>query len=379
MTGIRGEREREIGGVENDHNVYLLGAGFSHAAGMPLMADFMQRMREASQALPSEPAYEARDDIREVLGFRLRAAAAAYRVDIDVENIEQLFSLASALPEPRLTAAMSRAICATLDFAGRRGPARTHRVSFDRDQTPVIPAAWRGRVVEDEPGYGSPIVDAPLYEVMIGRLLGLRSDGSMQGRNTILSFNYDLVVEQALSGLGIDPDYGLPLQRPKSIGDSAPIRPRVDLLKLHGSMNLTKLPGIEDAGVTVESFAETLRLGEAPWIVPPTWAKRFDGDLSQVWARAVQCLRDATRIVMIGFSFPETDMHVKYLLASALMDNISLRQVVVVVPQGALGDVCDRVRAILRPPLPVLPIGAFAEDFLVTRNSLPALNRSTEW
>ena len=33
--------------AHNDHNVYILGAGFSAQAGLPLITDFMNRMRDA--------------------------------------------------------------------------------------------------------------------------------------------------------------------------------------------------------------------------------------------------------------------------------------------------------------------------------------------
>jgi hypothetical protein len=33
--------------VFNDHNVYVLGAGFSREAGYPLIADFTMKMRDA--------------------------------------------------------------------------------------------------------------------------------------------------------------------------------------------------------------------------------------------------------------------------------------------------------------------------------------------
>jgi hypothetical protein len=46
----------------------------------------------------------------------------------------------------------------------------------------------------------------------------------------------------------------------------------------------------------------------------------------------VRALRLATRVVIIGFSMPRTDMHFKYLLAAGLKENISLRKIVVIDP-----------------------------------------------
>src|SRR5437870_11536115 len=81
--------------VFTDHNVYILGAGFSKNAGMPVLKDFLNEMRSSVNWLKQEqrPEYES---TREVLLFRKSAASAGLRVSMNVENIEDLFSLAAA-------------------------------------------------------------------------------------------------------------------------------------------------------------------------------------------------------------------------------------------------------------------------------------------
>jgi hypothetical protein len=66
-----------------------------------------------------------------------------------------------------------------------------------------------------------------------------------------------------------------------------------------------------------------------------------------VWNRAVQALSEATRIIVIGLSFRETDAHLKYLLAAGLMNNSALRRVVIVNPCATkLGTA---IRSVFRP------------------------------
>ena len=78
----------------NDHNVYILGAGFSQEAGLPLIRNFMNRMRVAVAWLEEQGGNEHEvDAISRVLAFRLKAAAAAHRVPIDVENVEGVLCL----------------------------------------------------------------------------------------------------------------------------------------------------------------------------------------------------------------------------------------------------------------------------------------------
>ena len=76
-----------------DHNAYILGAGFSQEAGYPLISNFMEKMREATQWL-EENHYETKE-LNTVLELQKDAAKVAH-VNFDPENIEDLFSLFAA-------------------------------------------------------------------------------------------------------------------------------------------------------------------------------------------------------------------------------------------------------------------------------------------
>jgi len=65
--------------------------------------------------------------VANVLKFRLQAAAAAYRINIDVENVEQLFSLASASSGP-YGKDVPLAIAATVHFANQAAPPKRCRI-----------------------------------------------------------------------------------------------------------------------------------------------------------------------------------------------------------------------------------------------------------
>jgi hypothetical protein len=72
--------------LRNDHTVYILGAGYSAARGFPLIVDFLNQMRDAAIWCEASGRSDEADAIHDVLRFRLDAAAAAYRVPIDLEN-----------------------------------------------------------------------------------------------------------------------------------------------------------------------------------------------------------------------------------------------------------------------------------------------------
>lgn len=383
--------------IYNDHNVYIIGAGFSAEAGMPLVKDFMYRMRDAATWLDRQSARtRERDAIAQVLQFRLKAAAAAHRVPLDVENIEELFSLASASGNPELARALPLAIAATLDHAriiagGREPSTDLFRIGLVDPEPWGVPGTWQklpesykipGNLSQNEEQYMCPI-----YESYLGVMAGY-FDGVVNGRkNTIITFNYDMVVEEALTNLGIEFAYGLgddmkilvgkPWNRIK-LGRTTD--DRLALLKLHGSVNwagardnVDRLSRIRQDFTTWRATGSDVeeppvvpllrgeikdRLAQRDWmfvygnydelqkddidplLVPPAWQKYLGGALSRVWDRAVAGLRTATRIIVIGYSAPPTDQHFRYLLAAGMQDNVSLRKILFVNP--ALDD--DRWR-----------------------------------
>ena len=76
--------------------MYILGAGFSKDAGLPVVNEFMEKMRDARGRLATTG--EQEEELRAidaVLAFRNKSKAAAEHVPLNLENVEELFSLAS--------------------------------------------------------------------------------------------------------------------------------------------------------------------------------------------------------------------------------------------------------------------------------------------
>jgi hypothetical protein len=68
-----------------------------------------------------------------------------------------------------------------------------------------------------------------------------------------------------------------------------------------------------------------------PFIVPPTWSKRIaDTPAAAVWKKAVEEMKEAFQIVVIGYSMPRTDTFFQYLLTLGLEENNRLHRVVIV-------------------------------------------------
>jgi hypothetical protein len=161
----------------------------------------------------------------------------------------------------------------------------------------------------------------------------LISDLSNKGASpcTVITFNYDLAVDVALHSEGLGLDYGL---NPNE-------RASVNLFKLHGSVHWYKCQGTCGkilpvplpcggsfaggvAAVKWSKFLEYLNVRQPQCcgvevaddavIVPPSWNKgEYRSGLQTVWRRAAAELKDATTIVVIGYSLPSTDEFFRYL------------------------------------------------------------------
>jgi hypothetical protein len=108
-----------------------------------------------------------------------------------------------------------------------------------------------------------------------------------------------------------------------------------------------------------------------------------------VWSQAIEKLKTATRIIVIGYSLPPTDAHFRFLLAAGLQENISLNKIVFVNPGLKEGDpnkllLEERIFGVFRKELfekgIIEFIGLEANDFFTNktlngRNHEDILNR----
>ena len=157
--------------------------------------------------------------------------------------------------------------------------------------------------------YGSHVLDR--QEKWLNYYCDVFSHLLEQYRLGIVTTNYDLVAEIALNHLK---DKGGP---PTSYCFQADwgLREYVPILKLHGSVNWPKSGDLNLRDVPTDAPP----LAKA-YVLPPTWNKdlatnRVFGD---VWTDAVDLIVEAEEILVIGQSFPKTDLHLGYLFAEAL-------------------------------------------------------------
>ena len=299
-----------------DHNVYILGAGYSAGAGLPLMANFLEKMRIYRSTLANDN--QSAKHIDSVLRFCLDCARSASKVRLDLDNIETILSLAAATEkfekDGKISTALTvaelvpHAIASTLEYYQK-----LYR--------------WDNQIHIDNHAYD-------LYElsalVMAGKLGKLKDQKGQ--RNTIITFNYDTLVERALMNNGIGFSYGLDTAQVKNKNltlhrlEKHAEEDDVRILKLHGSINWSAA-GIFDSYDELLNYQQNRTSIFKPIILPPWWKKDPSNEISVVWYRAIERLKTATRIIFIGYSCPPTDLYMRYLLGAGLNNNISLTSV----------------------------------------------------
>ncbi len=278
-----------------NHNVYILGAGFSQEAGLPLIATFKDEMVEAKDWLTSKGMSREVRAIKSVLRFRQKAGGVCEYVDFEPNNIEQLFSLASAY-SPELTDDVCIAIAATLYYCEQKKPKQHYRVNTHPSKNPKAP-------------FHS--VSGSVYSQFARLFAGKLTIRKTQ--NTVITLNYDTLLEEGFREADCSFVDGFVAK-----GNETPI------LKLHGSI------GWSHTG-TFANYDEVRANGIVPLLLPPTWNKHSDHRrVRHTWDSAIKALRTATRIIIIGFSFPTTDVHVKYLISAGLLGNIDLKRIMIV-------------------------------------------------
>jgi hypothetical protein len=161
-------------------------------------------------------------------------------------------------------------------------------------------------------------------------------------KHSIISLNYDLVIERAMLSRSLQPIYGLDASVPVEL--AIPNHLGIKLLKLHGSANwaiCTKIgcERIEILSPDETAVAQSQRTCTScaspmqPLIVPPTWSKgeRKSG-LASVWREAFAELVAARRWILIGVSLAESDLFLRYLFGLAIKTNTVLDHILLIDP-----------------------------------------------
>lgn len=311
--------------------VFILGAGASAGWGAPVMSNFLDK----SQDLLT---YNKIGDYREDFELVFRAISCLQSIhsktNISIHNIENVFAmfemgkLLKKIPNfptnkiSKLISSIKKVIYVTLN------------------ETTKLEVRESNKLPRGSSTYAQfiKIVWDSIRETNI--------------ETAIITFNYDLSLDYAIYKKGVIVDYCL---------ENGERRSNMNFYKLHGSLNWFEedgdsrkiIPAYFDEYLAkyhnnIELFPyranQDFRLGildnlkrnnynignikvkDTPFIVPPSLNKtRYHTTLSKVWNGASKELSEADKIIIIGYSLPETDIFFKYLFALGTVGKVLLK------------------------------------------------------
>jgi hypothetical protein len=159
----------------------------------------------------------------------------------------------------------------------------------------------------------------------------LKSENKLD-RTSFISLNYDVIIDKVIANVVNDYsiDYGINLTN--CYKDSYRDK-NIKIFKIHGSLNWLYCSTCNHLSITsseqkaINTFYEIENCNQCdtpmkPVIIPPTLYKEMTNPfIQQIFFKCDQILRTASKIFFCGYSFSESDMHIKYLLKRAELFN----------------------------------------------------------
>jgi hypothetical protein len=277
--------------------VYFLGAGFSAPMGLPVMNNFLIHSKDLYLSNPDK--YHHFGEVFKTIDAMHRAKS---HYNVDLFNIEEILSLLEM--KYYVTDSGDRELF--IDYLQDVIKALTPPAPAPQKPVPYSKGDWP-RYLFGGTGTGGGwraycSFVAALFNLVIQinvskekSPLKLDKEEAPPVQYSVISLNYDLVLERCLDLILHQCDTRPDVSFARTCKE-AEMPGRVPLAKLHGSVDST--------------------------IVPPTWNKVAQPkEIQKAWKLAYKVLSEATQIRILGYSLPQTDSYVRYLLESATMED----------------------------------------------------------
>ncbi len=321
-------------------HVYILGAGFSVPLGGPLFSQLLTKEMEwASSDVPIP------DDLKTSICSLCLDPSEKRRHKW--RSIDKVLARVEPLDAEELLAVIDEA---SRGLSGKRAEAIS-RACFGQSTgdfkrllryLKLVVASQANAFVDEIDEYGEAI--AP-YKKWVSLL---------EPGDSIVTFNYDLLVEKLATQAGIE----------LSIGPNALKKGCTRLYKLHGSVNWA-FDSLRNVGV----FDDTIEAERDLAIGMPGRGKAELLDSASfdfAWSAASRAIKNAKTISIIGYSMPMSDNYAKDMILSSLSTG-SLDQFNLVLGPSSGTQASCRMRSMIQPLVPSvrvsdIPMGA--QDFL---------------
>lgn len=296
--------------------VYILGAGFSAPAGLPVMQNFLSRSRD--MLLNIENKYIQHKGIFETIK-ELHYAKTYFNTDLqNIEEILSILQMQAAVSQDMSAESKAKSFedyikdviryytpdisrlaiprqISYSDFTDYMVPSGRHVIfNYARFVSQLLNMRWvyKNAMGEISKGYDG---SYSWSKIMVDQL-AYEFDDNSYTKYSVVTLNYDLLLENSIKQLGLfcQPNEGEPeLSKEK-----------LELAKLHGSIDAN--------------------------LVPPTWRKHTSSDydsIEKALRKAHDLLSSATKIRILGYSLPVSDNYMRYLLESAVIKSENLKEI----------------------------------------------------
>lgn len=280
--------------------VYLLGAGFSAPFGLPVMSNFIERAKDIYFSDTSR-----HEKLAKVIENLSKVGNHYFKSDIfNIEEVLSVLSMKKTVGAENNTSQLTREdFVEFLKYVIERS---TQQYSHGG-----LSGGWKREIFGRQTGlseYG--FYALSLFNAFVTRnsprgetVFDASVPDSRNAEYSIVTLNYDMVLENAMETFRekIRPLHVLVFaDTPHEERNGGTVVP---LLKLHGSVDKGDM-------------------------IPPIWNKDLsDENIKIAWTQAYKCLHEATQIRIIGYSLPDTDTNVRYLLKISTMDPPNLKKI----------------------------------------------------
>jgi hypothetical protein len=326
-------------------NVIILGAGFSFNAGIPLSSEFVEKMRDyALRGTCNGKELSASDKDIFSKAYILMRKLSNYHIgaNFDDRNIEDILSILSfkitggSRTDKKSFNIMIQAISRTIELScqikrdGNPDELSTRENDFYK-------LFWKAIFRRFQNTSIIPTIITFNYDLVLERGLFqyLISTGDIQHTNRDSFFPYDGIILRYhymndITYKVFDVEWrsgelGTTIKNCELTQLKKPLV--IEVLKLHGSLNFP----MNRLGEKTEIQPPT-NVVEKPFIIPPISSKSISKDSEKIWKLAIQSLQGAKNIVIVGYSLPPTDIYVQYFLKTAIGSNLDLRKITVFNP-----------------------------------------------
>jgi hypothetical protein len=325
-------------------NVYVFGAGASCHAGAPLTKDFLERGFDLLCTTP-KPDIPRDNFIR--IAKLLDALYGSKLLKIIEEAIRkyEVLNLGYEIPEVTIEELLS-----FVDIAISN---QERWMPFDELKEALHDFIFETIVYSTRYSSGSksPNVDGTVnrpyrncYQKLVDYLIDVND------QNCFVSFNYDLILDEAVSINNHDllGDYNLDFVGVENYNDyekrilgGQRSQKDIDILKLHGSMNWRRCTNCKKFYLAFYSDYKSSQKRSckycgnslSPVLVPPTYKKQIEEyGIVHLWDKASAFLTNADHITIIGYSFPNADIEAKWLFKRSLAQAMKKPRLTLVEP-----------------------------------------------